>query len=180
VKFSEEAVEPGYAARGPGERPVGVEAAPEVAVDPVSAEPRRARRRQTHGREDAGTGTPGSGAHPGTDGPRLTELLAVALSEEAWESFSRGSAIRRAGRAGFARNVAVALGNWLYSVGHPPREAVAVLGRALLDPEPLVRGHAAWALGQAGSEAARSVLASRLEPERDPWVQEELVLALGR
>jgi len=104
----------------------------------------------------------------------------MALSEEAWESFSRGSAIRRAGRTGFACNVCVALGNWLSSVGHPPEEAVAILGRALLDPEPLVRGHAAWALGQTGSEAARAVLASRLEPERDPWVREELVLALGR
>jgi len=176
VKFSEEAVEPGYASRGPGERPVGVEAA----ADPVPPEPRRARRRQTLGRADAETGTPGSGAHPGTDGPRLTELLATALSEEAWESFSRGSAIRRAGRAGCARNVCVALGNWLSSVGHPPEEAVAILGRALLDPEPLVRGHAAWALGQAGSEAARSVLASQLESECDPWVREELGLALGR
>jgi epoxyqueuosine reductase QueG len=37
----------------------------------------------------------------------------MALSEERWESFSRGSAIRRARRAGFARNVCVAVGNWL-------------------------------------------------------------------
>ena len=137
VRFSELAAEPGYAARGPGERPVGVEGA--------SAE--------TQGRKDVRTGTPGSPAHPGTDGPPLTELLAMALSEEAWESFSRGSAIRRAGRAGFARNASVALGNWLSSVEHPPEEAVAVLGRALLDPEPLVRGHAAWAPGSGGVES---------------------------
>jgi epoxyqueuosine reductase len=164
VRFSELAAEPGYAARGPGARPVGVEGA--------SAE--------TQGRKDARTGTPRSAAHPGTDAPGLTELLAMALSEEAWESFSRGSAIRRAGRAGLARNASVALGNWLSSVEHPPEEAVAVLGRALLDPEPLVRGHAAWALGQAGSKAAQEVLASRFEPERDAWVREELVLALGQ
>jgi hypothetical protein len=170
VKFSEEAAEPGYAARGPGERPVGVEAA----ADPVPPEPRRARRRQTLGRADAETGTPGSGAHPGTDGPRLTELLATALSEEAWESFSRGSAIRRAGRAGCARNVSLALGNWGSS------EAVPVLSDALSDPEPLIRGHAAWALGRVGGAAAYSALEATLSYEEDPWVREELELALER
>jgi epoxyqueuosine reductase len=36
----------------------------------------------------------------------------MALDPGSWESFSRGSAIRRAEREGFARNVAVALGNW--------------------------------------------------------------------
>jgi epoxyqueuosine reductase len=198
LKFSEEAAEPGYAARGPGERPVGVEASSPAAPGSETARTGDGLAKEgvpaetSLGRPDAPLGgdaspsDPGgdhsvpSSVHPGTDGPSLTKLLAMALSEEAWESFSRGSAIRRAGRAGFARNVCVALGNWLFSVGHPPEEAVAILGRALLDPEPLVRGHAAWALGQAGSEAARSVLASRLEPERDPWVREELVPALGR
>ena len=84
---------------------------------------------------------------PGTDSPSLVELLRVALDPEAWDAFTRGSAIRRAGRAGLARNLCVALGNWLASVDEPPEAGVAVLREALEDPEPLVREHAAWALG---------------------------------
>ena len=74
------------------------------------------------------------------------------MDEVAWEAFSRGSAIRRAGRAGFLRNVAVALGNW-GSV-----EAVPALVGALSDPDALVRRHAAWGLGQVGSEEAWGAL----------------------
>jgi epoxyqueuosine reductase len=119
-------------------------------------------------------------SHPGTDGPPLTELLETALSEEAWGSFSRGSAIRRAGRPGFARNVCVAMGNWLASEPEPASEAVAVLAEARSDPDALVRGHAAWALGQVGSAAPHEALETLLESEADPWVREEVALALGR
>jgi HEAT repeat protein len=43
------------------------------------------------------------------------------------------------------------MGNWLAEVDEPPEEAVAVLREALEDEEPLVREHAAWALGQRGN-----------------------------
>ena len=43
--------------------------------------------------------------------------------------------------------------------------------RALEHPEPLVRGHAAWALGRLGSYDA---LRARLARESDPWVREEI------
>jgi HEAT repeat protein len=50
------------------------------------------------------------------------------------------------------RNVAVALGNWLADMQEePPEEAAAVLRDALEDEDPLVREHAAWALGRASS-----------------------------
>jgi len=140
TKFSTPSAEPSYASRGPGERPAGVE--PDRSV-------------------------PGT-AHPGTDGPPLLELLEVALSEERWEAFSRGSAIRRAGRAGFARNVVVALGNWGCEA------AVEMLTEALSDPESLVRGHAAWALGRVASAAAFSALEGRASVEEDPWVRSEI------
>jgi epoxyqueuosine reductase QueG len=126
LKFSEPAAEPGYAAHGPGERPVGVEA---PAGEDVAVEPRRARRRQTH---------------PGTEAPPLIELM--RMTREEWDLWTRGSAIRRAGYAGFRRNVAAAMGNWLAGVEEPPEEGVAVLRDALEDDEPLVRQHAAWAL----------------------------------
>jgi epoxyqueuosine reductase len=108
--------------------------------------------------------------HPGTLSPALTHLM--RMDEAAWESFSRGSAIRRAGRAGFLRNVAVALGNW------GSAEAVPALVAALSDPEPLVRGHAAWALGRIESPAGRNALRSALATEADPWVCDELEAAL--
>lgn len=132
-------------ARGPGERPVGVE--PEPGESHVS--------------------------HPGTAAPPLVELLSTALDEEAWHAFSRGSAIRRAGRAGFARNVCVSLGNW----GSP--DAVPALVEALSDPSPLVRGHAAWALGEVGGASASAALRSRLGEEEDEEVREEIEASLG-
>ena len=49
---------------------------------------------------------------PGTESPPLVELM--RMTREEWDAFSRGSAIRRAGYAGFKRNVAVA------AFGQPP------------------------------------------------------------
>lgn len=113
---------------------------------------------------------PGDVSHPGTASPLLVELM--AMDEAAWESFSRGSPVRRAGRAGLLRNVAVAIGNW------GSEEAVPVLVRALEDPEALVRGHAAWALGRVASGEVRRALEERLEVECDPLVREEIALVL--
>ena len=101
----------------------------------------------------------------------------MALDEDAWEAFSRGSAIRRAGRAGFARNVCVAMGNWLGGAEHRPEKAVAILGRALSDPEPLIRGHASWALGRVGGAATSEMLNSAASSEEDAWVKEEVEAA---
>lgn len=102
---------------------------------------------------------------------RLVDLM--GMDEAAWDAFSRGSAIRRAKRAGFLRNVAVALGNW----GAP--EAVPALKSGLSDPDPLVRSHAAWALGRVQSAEALEALLAGLEREQDPFVREELDLALA-
>jgi epoxyqueuosine reductase len=100
----------------------------------------------------------------------LAELM--VMDEAQWDEFSRGSAIRRAKRSGFLRNVAVALGN--------ARSAAAVpaLASALSDAEPLVRAHAAWALGRIGSAEAIAPLAARLAVEGDSAVIEELHAAL--
>ena len=105
------------------------------------------------------------------EGRKLIDLM--KMSEEEWDLFSRGSAVRRAKREGFLRNVAVALGNW------GSREAVPVLSDALRDLEPLVRGHAAWALGRIGGDEATDALRDALTLECDVWVQEELMLALN-
>jgi epoxyqueuosine reductase len=97
----------------------------------------------------------------------------MQMTDEQWDVFSRGSAMRRAKRSGFLRNVAVALGNSASS------EAVPALSVALRDLEPLVRGHAAWALGRIGGEAATDALRDALTLECDGWVREELMSALG-
>jgi epoxyqueuosine reductase QueG len=121
----------------------------------------------------AGQSSSASAPLPGTEAPSLIELLEVALDEAAWDAFSMGSAIRRAGRAGFARNVCVGLGNW----GSP--ETVPVLTEALSDREPVVRAHAAWALSRVRSAEARAALVSRAAVESDDTVRTEFAAALG-
>jgi len=118
-------------------------------------------------------------AGPDTDGPALVELL--RLSDEEFAARFSGSPVKRAKRRGLLRNVAVALGNW------GSREAVPVLAATLDDDEPLIRGHAAWALGRilarvgipgdGGFEVAEALL-FRLHEEDDPWVEEEIEDAL--
>jgi epoxyqueuosine reductase len=98
--------------------------------------------------------------------PHLPSLL--ALDAEAFEARFAGSAVRRARRAGLLRNVAVALGN----SGNP--DAVVPLAGALDDPEPLVRAHAAWALGHIGGAGARRALERARGRERDAEVRGEI------
>ncbi len=117
------------------------------------------------------------------DEPRLaaardglhTETLAalLRLTPDEFRVRTRGSAIRRAGYAGFLRNVAVALGN----TGGPG--AFEALEAALDHPEPLVRGHAVWSLAEVDSARAKPVLTVRLARERDPGVKTELEGAIG-
>jgi len=69
----------------------------------------------------------------------------LTLDDEGFRTLFEGSPIRRARRAGFLRNICVALGN------RGDADAVPALARALeSDPEWLVRAHAAWALGEIG------------------------------
>lgn len=106
--------------------------------------------------------------------PHLLETpLADWLSLDA-EAFARafeGTAVLRAGRDGFLRNVCVALGNR----GRP--EDVAALSGALTDPSPLVRRHAAWALGQIGGAEAQRALELAGGRETDPECQAEIAAA---
>jgi len=72
--------------------------------------------------------------------PKLLDL--ISLDDDEFHTRFRRTPLWRAKRRGLLRNVAVALGNW----GNP--QAAPALRRALNDPEPLIREHAAWALTQ--------------------------------
>ena len=87
------------------------------------------------------------------------------MDDAAFRQALRGSPLKRAKRAGLLRNVCVGLGNW------GEEDAVPVLKRALEDDEPLVR--------IAGSREAASALGARMQAEADPWVRDEIRLALG-
>jgi len=103
--------------------------------------------------------------------PELIPLL--SLTEEQFRERFRLSPIRRTKRRGLLRNVCVALGN----IGDA--QAVPALIGALHDYEPLVRGHAAWALGRIGGEQAKRALEEALGTEGEDEVRREVQCALG-
>lgn len=110
--------------------------------------------------------------------PPLAELL--GLDEAGFLERFRGRPIMRAKRDGMARNACIALGN----TGRA--EDFATLGRALADASPLVRGHAAWAVARLATRLggelvarAREALEGAIQAEADPFVLEELALALA-
>jgi epoxyqueuosine reductase len=106
----------------------------------------------------------------GVHGAKLIEL--IGMDQEEFSRRFRNSPVKRTKRRGLLRNVAVALGNW----GSP--EAVPALVRALNDSEPLIRGHAAWALGRIAPAGAEKALRGRMEVEEDAWVREEISIVL--
>lgn len=110
--------------------------------------------------------------------PGLASLF--ALDEDAFRARFRKSPVKRTGRAGLLRNVAIAMGNSADSGFIQP-----LLG-ALSDAEPLVRGHSAWALGRlAKTDGSRrmeimSAIQQALASEGDVQVAEELRTALDQ
>lgn len=102
--------------------------------------------------------------------PPLLELL--QLDEAGFEHRFAHSPIRRIKRERLMRNACVAAGNW------GQETAVPLLAVLLHDPSPLVRGHAAWALGQIASPTAQHALITALPHETDPIVHDEISSAL--
>ncbi|HLH75160.1 MAG TPA: tRNA epoxyqueuosine(34) reductase QueG [Candidatus Binataceae bacterium] len=103
--------------------------------------------------------------------PSLPELL--RLDDAGFRQRFARSAIKRAKRRGLLRNVAVALGNSCNPA------AVEVLAESLrTEAEPLVRAHAAWALGNLGGVSAQRTLSKAARLESDFAVAEEIAAAL--
>jgi len=100
----------------------------------------------------------------------LVELL--DMTDQQFRQRFAGTPIMRAKRVGMQRNACVALGNAADPV------AVPALTRALRFAPPLVRCHAAWALGRIGGDAARAALGDALAGETDAEVLAEIKQAL--
>ncbi|TKT69115.1 tRNA epoxyqueuosine(34) reductase QueG [Aquamicrobium sp. LC103] len=104
--------------------------------------------------------------------PALGELL--ALDDAEFRTFFSGSPIKRIGRDRFIRNVLTAAGNSASdALAEPCR-------RHLLDPSPLVRGAAVWALSQLLDEASFMELAAGARNEEDDDVKAEWSRAAAR
>ena len=102
------------------------------------------------------------------------ELLDVlAMTQEEFSRRFAGSPIKRAKLVGLKRNACVALGN------SGDTEAVPPLVQALDEGEPLVREHAAWALGRLGGKEAQAALRFALTGEGYTGVRREIEAALA-
>jgi epoxyqueuosine reductase len=110
----------------------------------------------------------GAGAGPYLE---IEEVLAIRTEEEFERRFA-GTPLTRPGRAGLLRNCCVAAGNLGLEAAVP-----ALIECLREDPSPLVRGHAAWALGEIGG--AEVALREAAEGESDPRCLEEIGLALA-
>jgi epoxyqueuosine reductase len=116
-------------------------------------------------------GDPALAPRPGVPRPALRKELHLTAQE--FNQKFRRSPVQRAKRRGYLRNVAVALGNQADPATIP--DLAQVLAN---EPEPLVRSHAAWALGRFQHTRARQALERALKQDPDVSVKAEILSAL--
>ncbi|HUQ04369.1 MAG TPA: tRNA epoxyqueuosine(34) reductase QueG [Kofleriaceae bacterium] len=110
--------------------------------------------------------------------PDLVALAAAGANQ--LRQFVKRTALRRVDRRRLLRNVAVALGNSGETRAAPA--AIALLAH----PESLVRGHAAWAIGELAARAAvdtataAAAIERALSTETDTAARDELTAAAAR
>jgi epoxyqueuosine reductase len=101
----------------------------------------------------------------------------------------RGSPMKRAKQEGLQRNAAVAMGNRGAGGGGrrggdgdgtaEARYVPALVATLAAPGSPVVRGHAAWALGRIGGASARRALTAALDGETEARVRAEVTAALA-
>jgi epoxyqueuosine reductase len=107
---------------------------------------------------------PEAGAGPRLD---LVEVLSIAGDEQFRERF-RGTPLTRPRRRGLLRNAAIVAAN-VGAIGAVP----SLIDRIETDPEPLIRSHALWALGQLDSKRAARIAERVLKSDTDTSVRAE-------
>jgi epoxyqueuosine reductase len=98
----------------------------------------------------------------------------LELTPEAFRDRFRGTPLARPAREGMLRNACVVLGNQ-----RRPETAEALSRVLRQEASPVLRGHAAWALGRLRTPEAEAALLERMEDEEDASVREELAEALA-
>lgn len=107
-------------------------------------------------------------------GPRLDLVATLSIdTDEAFRARFRGTPLARPKRRGLLRNAAVVARNVGATATVP-----ALRDRVLFDPEPLVRGHAYWALAGLDPALARALARWTIPMDPDPFVREEAQAAL--
>lgn len=96
----------------------------------------------------------------------------LRLDIDGYQKAFKGSPLKRAKRGGLLRNAAIAAGNRALTRSVPELEGL------LAEDDPIVRSHAAWALGQIATPAAREALQKALGWESDPQVRAEIAHAM--
>lgn len=133
-------------------------------------------------RHAPGTEDPELQAIENEEMPSLIELL--RLDQAAFRKKFHDSPILRAKRVGLLRSAAIALGNHPSASGDVPAGLASLCG-VLQDKEPVIRGAAAWALGQwlyRMPEIAPTIvdaLKARLAEEYDETVRQEIFSVLS-
>tara|TARA_Y100000766_G_scaffold284194_1_gene301891 strand:+ start:1230 stop:2411 length:1182 start_codon:yes stop_codon:yes gene_type:complete len=133
-------------------------------------------------RHAPGTEDPELQAIENEEMPSLIELL--RLDQAAFRKKFHDSPILRAKRVGLLRSAAIALGNHPSASGDVPAGLASLCG-VLQDKEPVIRGAAAWALGQwlyRMPEIAPTIvdaLKARLAEEYDETVRQEIFSVLN-
>jgi epoxyqueuosine reductase len=107
---------------------------------------------------------PESGAGPRLD---LISLLSVRTNKEFAARFA-GTALMRPRRRGLLRNAAIAAANIECGAATP-----LLAGLVEHDEEPMIRGHALWALARLDRSRARHLAGVAAKRDPDNWVREE-------
>src|SRR5204863_460402 len=91
-------------------------------------------------------------------------------TDDGFRAKFRGTALTRPKRRGLLRNAAVVAANIQATAAVP-----ALISRIESDPEPLIRGHALWALARLDPSRAKPLAERALKTDSDASVRDEAV-----
>jgi epoxyqueuosine reductase len=99
----------------------------------------------------------------------------LTYTEAEFKRIFMNSPILRARRGGYLRNIALVLGQQRNSLAIVP-----LIHTLESDPDPIVRGAAAWALGEIDGKRVKDDLQAALINESDPYVTDEINQVLDK